>query len=167
MSAPIDQPRSGGEHSAHSQTAFESAIRSDVLRRLVTYWDRIRGARPMPARGDFDPLDARFALGYISVIEVHRDPMRFYFRLDGTKQVELFGIDCTRRYLDEAMPPDHAAMAGAFYSEVVKQGQPRYQRRQIVFHERLMDYEVVILPFSQDSERVDLLMTGIVPDQPL
>jgi hypothetical protein len=26
---------------------------------------------------------------------------------------------------------------------------------------------VVILPFSNDGERVDLLMTGIVPDRPL
>jgi hypothetical protein len=30
-----------------------------------------------------------------------------------------------------------------------------------------MDYEAVILPFSSDGERVDLLMTGIVPDRPL
>ena len=35
------------------------------------------------------------------------------------------------------------------------------------FRERLIDYEVLILPFSNDGERVDLLMTGIVPDQPL
>ena len=147
--------------------AFESAIRSDVLRRLVAHWHRIRGDRRMPARADLDPLDVRFAIGHISLIDVHRDPLRFYFRLDGTKQVELFGIDCTRRYLDDAMPPDHVAMANASFRDVVKHGEPRYHRRQIVFHERLIDYEVVILPFSNDGERVDLLMTGIVPDQPL
>ena len=121
----------------------------------------------MPARGDFDPLDVRFAIGHISLIDVHQDPLRFYFRLDGTKQVELFGIDCTRRYLDDAMPPDHAAMANASFRDAVKQREPRYHRRQIIFHERLIDYEAVILPFSRDGERVDLLMTGIVPDQPL
>lgn len=143
------------------------AIRSDVLRHLVAHWQRMRGARGMPARRDFDPLDVRFALGHISLIEVHRDPMRFYFRLDGSKQVELFGVECTRRYLDEAMPAEHAAMAHASYTEVVHRAEPRYHRRQIVFHERLMDYEVVILPFSNDGKRVDLLMTGIVPDQPL
>jgi hypothetical protein len=144
-----------------------SAVRSDVLRLLVAHWQRMRGARRMPARRDFDPLEVRFALGYISLIDVHRDPLRFYFRLDGSKQVELFGVECTRRYLDEAMPAEHAAMAQASYSEVVNRGEPRYHRRQIVFHERLMDYEAIILPFSNDGERVDLLMTGIVPDQPL
>lgn len=137
------------------------------MRLLVAHWQRMRGARRMPARRDFDPLEVRFALGYISLIDVHRDPLRFYFRLDGSKQVELFGVECTRRYLDEAMPAEHAAMAQASYSEVVNRGEPRYHRRQIVFHERLMDYEAIILPFSNDGERVDLLMTGIVPDQPL
>jgi hypothetical protein len=91
----------------------------------------------MPARCNFDPLEARFAIGHISLIEVHRDPLRFYFRLDGTKQVELFGIDCTRRYLDGAMPPEHAAMAAASYGEVAKYGEPRYHRRQITFQQRV------------------------------
>jgi hypothetical protein len=163
----LDQPQAGGKFPAQFVTAFESAIRSEVLRRLVAYWHRIRGARRMPARGDFDPLDARFAIGHISLIDVHRDPLRFYFRLDGTKQVELFGVDCTRRYLDEAMPPEHAAMAGASFGEVVKRCEPRYHLRQILFRERLIDYEVVILPFSEDGERADLLMTGIVPDRSL
>jgi hypothetical protein len=55
------------------------------------------------------------------------------------------------------MPPDHAAMAGASYSEVVRHGEPRYHRRQIAFHKRPMEYEMVILPFSSDSEQVDPL----------
>jgi hypothetical protein len=148
-------------------TDFAAAIQSDVLRRLVAHWLLIRGRRRIPARADFDPLDVRYALGYLSLIEVHRDPLRFYFRLDGTKQVDLFGVDCTRRYLDEAMPQDHAAMATASYSDVVQRREPRYLRRQIAFHERLIEYEAVILPFSNDGERIDLLMTGIVPDRPL
>jgi hypothetical protein len=148
-------------------TEFAAAIQSDVLRRLLAHWLHMRGRRRMPARADFDPLAVSYALGYISLIEVHHDPMRFRFRLDGTKQVELFGVDCTGRYLDEAMPADHAALAAASFSEAVQLRVPCYHRRHISFHERLIEYEVVILPFSNDGERVDLLMTGIVPDQPL
>lgn len=140
-------------------------IRSDILRELAAHWDRLRRARPMPRRAEFDPLDVRYALGYLSLIEVQRDPLRFYFRLDGTKQVDLFGLDCTRRYLDEAMPPDHAAMAAQSYRAVVERGVPGHHLRKIRFHERLIDYEVLILPFSRDAEpRVDFLVTGIVPD---
>lgn len=143
------------------------AIRSDVLRRLAAHWERLRASRPLPARADFDPLDVPFALGYLSIIEVHRNPLRFYFRLDGTKQVDLFGVDCTRRYLDEAMPKDHAAMAAQSYREVVEARAPRYHARKIHFHERLIDYEVLILPFSGNAgggNQVDVLITGIVPD---
>ena len=151
-----------------SRTSILSVdIRSDVLRRLVAHWHTISLGRRMPRRADFDPLDVRFAFGYLSLIQVEVDPMRFYFRLDGTKQVDLFGIDCTRRYLDEAMPKDHAAMASASYREVVECGEPRYHRRQIQFHERLIDYEVVILPLSEDGQKVHMLLTGIVPDRPL
>ena len=144
--------------------AFQPPIQSDVLRRLLAHWAGIRGTRLMPARADFDPLDVRYALGFLSVIEVRQPPLRFYFRLDGTKQVDLFGIDCTRRYLDEAMPPDHVAMAEASYRDVVECRAPRHHARKIRFHERIIDYEVLILPFSQDGERVNLLITGIVPD---
>jgi hypothetical protein len=163
----IEQPLSRGELSPQRRADSAEAIRSDVLRQLAAYWHRIRGARQMPGRGHFDPLDVRFAIGCISLIEVHRDPLRFYFRLDGTKQVELFGVDCTRRYLDEAMPPEHAAMAAVSYTDVVTHGEPRYHRRQIAFRQRLIDYEILILPFSSDGERVELLMTGIVPDRSL
>lgn len=148
-------------------TALTSQIRSDVLRRLVAHWRRICRGRRMPARADFDPLEVRFAVGYISLIAVHRDPLRFFFRLDGTKQVELFGIDCTQRYLDEVMPADHATMATASYCAVVERREPSYHQRKIPFRERLIDYEIMILPFSDDGDRVDLLMTGIVPDRPL
>lgn len=156
-------------------TSSVSAIRSDMLRRLAAHWDRLCASRPMPARADFDPLDVQFALGYLSVIEVRRNPLRFFFRLDGSMQVDLFGIDCTRRYLDEAMPKDHAEMATQSYREVVEAGAPRHHVRKIRFHERLIEYEALILPFTGNSDdgtegsgtRVDFLITGIVPDYPL
>lgn len=140
------------------------SMRSPVLLRLAEHWDSLRRGRRLPARADFDPLDVRYAMGYLSLIEVRRDPLRFFFRLDGTKQVELFGIDCTRRFLDEAMPADHVAMASASYRAVVDSGDAAYHRRKIAFHERIIDYEVLILPFAEDGHRVDRLLTGIVPD---
>lgn len=145
-------------------SSFSPPIRSDVLCRLADHWDQIRRPRRMPARRDFDPLNVRYAIGFISLIEVHLAPLRFFFRLDGTKQVDLFGCDCTRRYLDEALPPEHVAMATESYREVVESRAPRHHRRKIRLHERIIDYEILILPFSEDGDRVSLLMTGIVPE---
>ena len=145
------------------------SIQSDVLRRLAEHWERLSVARKPPPRAAFDPLDVQYALGYLSVIEVHRDPLRFYFRLDGTKQVELFGIDCTHRYLDECMPKDHAALAVRTYVEVMERATPQCHLRKVRFHERMIDYEILILPFTGNGQdgndrRVDYLITGIVPD---
>lgn len=36
---------------------------------------------------------------------------------------------------------------------------------QTAAYERLIDYEVVILPLSSDGERVEVLMTRLVPDR--
>jgi hypothetical protein len=150
-------------------TASSLSIQSDVLRRLAGYWEKLSASRRPPARADFDPLDVPYALGYVSIIEVQRDPLRFYFRLDGTKQVDLFGIDCTRRYLDETMPKDHAALAVRTYLEVMDSAAPQCHLRKVRFHERMIDYEILILPFSGDGNggegaRVDFLITGIVAD---
>jgi hypothetical protein len=142
---------------------FAAAIQSDVLRRLVAHWSQMRGERRMPARADFDPLAVRYALGYLSLIEVHRDPLRFYFRLDGTKQVELFGVDCAT--LSGRGDATRSRGLAASLSRTRSRSEPLPQA--IRFHERLIEYEAVILPFSNDGERVDLLMTGIVPDRPL
>jgi hypothetical protein len=148
-------------------TASSLSIQSEVLRRLAAHWDSLSASRRPPCRAAFDPLDVPYALGYLSIIEIHRDPLRFYFRLDGTKQVELFGIDCTRRYLDETMPKDHAALSVRTYLEVMESATPHCHLRKVRFHERMIDYEILILPFSGDegvAGRVDFLITGIVPD---
>ncbi len=148
-------------------TADSLSIQSEVLRRLANHWRQLAASRRPPARADFDPLDVPYAMGYVSIIEIERDPLRFYFRLDGTKQVELFGIDCTRRYLDETMPKDHAALAVRTFLEVMKSAAPQCHVRKVRFHERMIDYEILILPFSGDGDdrtRVDFLITGIVPD---
>lgn len=152
---------------SEQMTAGSLSIRSDVLRRLADYWRQLSAPRRAPARADFDPLDVPYALGYVSIVEVQRDPLRFYFRLDGTKQVELFGIDCTRRYLDETMPKDHAALTVRTYLEVMETAAPQCHLRKVRFHERIIDYEILILPFrgdGGDGAEIDFLITGIVPD---
>jgi hypothetical protein len=134
----------------------------------------------MPSRQDIEPLDLREALGFISLIEIHRDPLRFFFRLDGTKQVELFQIDCTGRYLDECFGEDHLSIAQKSYQTATQTGCPSYFQRQLAYRDRLISYEIAILPLGQTSsgrqpepaggdkasavQQPSMLMTVIVPD---
>jgi hypothetical protein len=153
-------------------------IRHPVLKRMVALWAEKRreaeqAGRPWPDRAAFDPLSFPFALGYISLVEVRPDPARapgrtegrrFFFRLDGSHQVDLFGVDCTGKFLDQAMSGDMVPMTERSYGAVVDSGQPSYHLREIEYRGRPLHYEIAILPLSRSGERVDMLMTVVTPD---
>lgn len=132
--------------------ADDLRFRSDKLRRLYEYWLQKRGSRPMPARRDMDPLDLRFALGDIALVEVLRDPLRFRFRLDGTRQVERFGVDMTGKMLDELPDPTMRRLTERSYGDVVASGKPATHQRDVMTEGRLFVYEVAILPLQDDSD---------------
>jgi hypothetical protein len=142
-----------------------ATVRHPVLKRMLAFWDQKRGARDWPLRGDLDPIEFWFAVGYVSLIDVHEGARRrYFFRLDGTRQVDLFGVDCTGRFLDEVIEPESVAVAEASYGAAVAQGEPQYHVRQIDFHGRPLSYEIAILPLSRRGDRVDMLMTVVTPD---
>jgi len=79
------------------------------LRRLFAYWLEKRSERQFPAKSDIDPVEFPFALGYVTLVDVERDPRRYRFRLDGSILVELSGTDYTGRYLDELPGEEYIA----------------------------------------------------------
>ena len=141
-----------------------AGIEHPTLKQVVEYWLSKRADRKMPLRADIDPVELYFALGYISLVEVKENPRRFFFRVDGSMQVELFGIDCTGKYLDECFPPDHVRMATASYGAAIDTGQPQYHRRKIVFDHRPLRYEVAILPITSTGDTADMLLVTLIPN---
>lgn len=142
-------------------------IEHPLLRRIVEFWlDRRHGKR-WPSRSDFDVLDLKFALGYLSLIDVHQTPRRYFYRLDGTFQAELFGVDCTGKFLDSVTPPEDYAFVHRIFSEVADTGMPQHFKRDILFHHRPVKYEVAILPLSKTAtpgqQTADMLMTAVIP----
>jgi hypothetical protein len=180
---------------ARSIEGLLARIQHPILKRMVAYWDQKRGARAWPLRADFDPLDFWFAVGYVSLIDVrssNESPpsrtveecppsrtadesppsrtvaggrRRYFFRLDGTRQVDLFGVDFTGKFLDQVYTPEQLPLAEASYGTAVEQGEPQYYVRQVEFHERLIQYEIVILPLSRTGTAVDMLMTVVTRDE--
>jgi hypothetical protein len=154
---------------ARSMEGLLARIRHPILKRMVAFWDAKRGDRAWPLRADFDPLAFWFAVGYVSLIDVvpktATAPRRFFFRLDGTRQVDLFGVDFTGKFLDQVADQEGTRIAEFSYGAAVDQGQPQYFVRQVEFHERPIQYEIVILPISRSGERVDMLMTVVTRDE--
>lgn len=143
-------------------------IRHPILKRMVAFWDGKRAGRDWPLRADLDPLEFWFAVGYVSLIDVRpaeSGRRRYYFRLDGTRQVDLFGVDFTGKYLDQVYDAESLPLAEESYGTTVEQGKPQYHVRQVDFHGRPIQYEVVILPLSRDGTGVDMLMTVVTRDE--
>lgn len=78
-------------------------ITSPRIRRLYSYWSGLHQAGPetLPRRSDISPDQIRDLLPNIMIVDVERNPMRFRYRLVGTRVVEYNGVEFTGRYLGE------------------------------------------------------------------
>ena len=143
------QPGTGG---------FRDRIQHPDLRTLYDYWDERRRGRRWPARADINPVDLKFALGNLTLVEVHHGPLRFKFRLSGTLFAQRVGMDLTGKWVDEI--PDEAYRNEVFerYKQVVDTGNP-----QVTLSERIIDgqahkFEILRLPLSDDDKAVNMLL---------
>ncbi len=137
--------------------AFRKRIRHPNLVRLFDYW-RARRRGSFPGRDDIDPLEFKFALGNVTLIDVLREPLRFRFRLVGSLMAQRMGWDLTGKMADEV--PDIEYRSGLLdaYRQIVLGRAPS-----TVLYERMIDgqprrFEVLRLPLAADGETIDMLL---------
>jgi hypothetical protein len=134
------------------------------LQRLLDYWTALRGDAPMPTKAAIDPIDFRFILGYVTLVEVEPEPRRYRFRLDGSILVRLSGMDYTGRYLDDLGMPDYIDFIAGGYDHVVADGRPFAYRKAGDFDSKSFDEETLILPLGA-AGRVTHLMVAVIPGE--
>lgn len=132
------------------------------LKRLYDYWRGCCAAATMPTRAAIDPLDFRYILGYVTLVEVELQPRRYRFRLDGSILAMLSGMDYTGKYLDELGLPDYIDFVAASYDRVVDHQRPYAYRKQGAFDTKTFDEETLILPLGR-PDRVEHLMVAVIP----
>jgi hypothetical protein len=132
------------------------------LKRLHDYWLGRCAAAAMPARTAVDPLDFRYILGYVTLVEVELMPRRYRFRLDGSILAMLSGMDYTGKYLDELGMPDYIDFVAASYDRVVDNLRPYAYRKQGAFDTKTFDEETLILPLGSNGT-VQRLMVAVIP----
>ena len=131
------------------------------LQRLYKDW-KARVSGGIPRRDDFDPVDFRYILGRMSIIEIRREPRRYFYRLHGTELGGLLGFDLTGKYLDEAPNPHWAALARQHNDAVATSGIPCVTRRfDQAAGSRQFNVEVLGLPISSDGDTLDMLITAV------
>ncbi len=139
--------------------SFRERIRHPELRRLYDYWNARRGGRRYPARLDTDPVELKFALGNVSLIEVVDDTPRFRWRLVGSLLVQrLGGDDMTNRMLDDYPNPEYRDYLIGTYRDIVRRGQPRRSMNERVIDGKPRQFEVIRLPLAEDGETINMIL---------
>ena len=137
-----------------------------TLRRLQDYWQAQRRDRDFPARRDIDPIDFRFALGHVSLIDVLRSPLRFRFRLVATQITEHLGYEMTGKTADQIPEPQVRRYVLTQYRRVVEARRPLIDGGEETLDHRLWRYQAIYLPLSSDGVIIDMLAVGRISERP-
>lgn len=137
-------------------------LTSAALKRLHDEWrSRCRG-RSFPARADFDPAEMGYILGNLSLVEVRRHPLRFFFRVHASNVAARLGFDMTRKFLDESPDVRYRLVILDHYLRTLDERQAVAARHeQEVTDRTVINCEALALPLARDGENVDMVMTGL------
>ena len=141
-------------------TDLRSQLKDPDLLQFYDYWSSLCRGRPMPARGDLDPL--QIPSGYLPdlmLVEVSHEPRRFRYRLIGTHVVAASGEDRTGKFFDDiSFFKIHPAVMQHF-EQVATTGRPLYSQEPFTNFANGRHYDVdrLLLPLSSDGAQVDML----------
>src|SRR5260370_40649224 len=101
---------------------------NEKLARFFDYWLSIKPAGGLPGRQHFDPLDIPDLMPRVWMLDVLREPLRYRYRLAGTKEVGTLEREVTGRMFDQVHPHlPHDPEAIGRFNEVVHSGARNYR----------------------------------------
>ncbi|WP_052742052.1 PAS domain-containing protein [Kiloniella litopenaei] len=134
---------------------------------LFRYWQSLLRVKELPARADIDPQAIPALLPYCELIDVHRDPLDFEYRLVGTLIDEIVTQSYTGLRLSEIPTQNSPSLMFSLYEQVTKEKRP--VRSVLPYTGELpdiKDVESLVLPLSSNGHDVDMLLGGIALRRP-
>ncbi len=125
---------------------------------VLDYWQRRCGRRFAPSRADVDPLDLVRVLPRTMLADVLSDPLRFRYRLSGTTISGIHGKELTGRAPLDLEPVEYGRMIDRHYLQCVTERRPLLHLIVLDLTHRTRAYARLLLPLSDDGERVTMLM---------
>lgn len=146
------------------------AIPSDLLQRMLAYWQSKCGGHAMPARADIDPVEFAWGLGNVSLLDVERDPLQFRYRLAGSKLTRIMEVDLTGRSIDDIKHVDFRDLMRKHLQEIVETAKPSVYCISITNGGGPQTYVRLALPLRGADGGVAMILTmiemiGPVPDR--
>jgi hypothetical protein len=131
------------------------------IAQFFDYWLSIKPANRLPGRQHFDPLDIPLLMPRVWMLDVLRAPLRYRYRLAGTKEVETLQREVTGLMFDEVHP--HLRGQGEAYGRLdrtAQEGISTYRRGHVVavHHKEHLTVENCMVPLARDGRAVDMIV---------
>ncbi|MDD9924197.1 MAG: PAS domain-containing protein [Rhodospirillaceae bacterium] len=134
------------------------------IRAFYDHWDRLRGGRECPSRGDFDPAAVPEFLEYISLVDVSPETPRFVYRLVGTGVVRLLGKELTGQPVGTGVKASEIDKVLDRYQTVAATMVPLYHRDYLQEENNdFTEVERLMLPLSEDGQSVNMILVFVWP----
>ena len=131
------------------------------LAQFFDYWLSIKPAAGLPGRQHFDPLDIPLLMPRVWMLDVLREPLRYRYRLAGTKEVATLQREVTGRLFEEVHPrlrDDPGAIER--YHKGAQCGIATYRKGvvRLMHHKDHHTVENCVVPLACDGKTVDILV---------
>jgi hypothetical protein len=141
-------------------------IRDPRLLGLFRYWHGKCHDRLMPARRDIDPIEMKSWLGNLMLVEFPADPMQYRVRLDGVNLQQFYGKSREGRGVEVMTSEEERRIVLPQYMIVLERKQPAYYETEFVTSEGILTSQrKLLLPLSEDGERVNMILAGLYFDR--
>lgn len=131
------------------------------------YWLSIKPGDLLPGRQHLDPADIPRIVSWLFLVNVVRNEFGepdFVYRLLGTSNVNLVGLDATGKRVTEAFEPVAARAIVRHYCQTVESGVPTFWTTDVPTEERrFIRCFRGIFPLAADGRSVDMLAGMLVP----
>jgi hypothetical protein len=102
-------------------------------------------------------------MGWVSLIDVSYNPLRFRFRLHGTNLRGKNQGDLTGKYLEEHPIAAARDLMTASWREVIDRRAPTHGFYEQTVDGQLTSFEALRLPLSSDGQVINMLLVSTVP----
>lgn len=147
----------------YDESKFAARLGSQVLRDVFAYWQRRRGSRPMPTRGDIEPMDIPQLLPHVFIHDVIAAPRDYRARLLGTAIGERYGQDHTGKLIGDIFPEPTLSLVRRLFDTVVDERHPAHAAGPVVWrHDQYSVFEAVFLPLADGAGSVNMIFGALV-----
>ncbi|MGB5093300.1 MAG: PAS domain-containing protein [Parvibaculum sp.] len=139
---------------------IRTGLQSELLVKVLDYWDEIRGDKAFPSRAQFNPMRIPKALPSLFLVDVLPDDV-FRYRLAGSVVEEFYGQGKFAGSTPQEKFGDSAERALIPYRRVRDTHELFLRSANLSWvHEdrKYFSYTVIILPLGEDGTTVNMLL---------